>query len=187
MQCNTMQCNTIQHMQYNAIQYNAIHNTIQYNTIQYNSNNNTIQYKPYIHTYIHTCIHIYREGTAGYIISFGDALYRSLDAVEQLKKRGIDVGLINKPTLNVVDDVMMEIVAASKMCLVVEPLGKRTGMGSKFGTWLLNTQHAQNGNTLCKFGHIAVHHEGGGGLWEHAYTQGYDSESVQAKVEQMLM
>jgi transketolase C-terminal domain/subunit len=31
---------------------------------------------------------------------FGEALYRSLDAVERLKQEGIDIGLINKPTLN---------------------------------------------------------------------------------------
>ncbi|MEO0948136.1 MAG: transketolase, partial [Cyanobacteria bacterium J06641_5] len=36
---------------------------------------------------------VVREGTAGYIVSFGDALYRSLDAVERLKQEGIDVGL----------------------------------------------------------------------------------------------
>jgi transketolase C-terminal domain/subunit len=43
---------------------------------------------------------VIREGTQGYIVSFGEALYRSLDAVERLKQEGIDIGLINKPTLN---------------------------------------------------------------------------------------
>ena len=45
-----------------------------------------------------------RSGKVGYIVSFGDALYRSLDAVERLKKEGFDFGLINKCTLNEVDE-----------------------------------------------------------------------------------
>ena len=126
-----------------------------------------------------------REGTAGYVVAFGDILYRALDAVERARKSGLDVGLINKATLNVVDAAAMEKIAAAPLCLVVEPLGKKTGLGSKFGSWLLSTEHAQAGNTMCKFGHIAVHHEGCGGLWEQAYHQGYDSASIQAKVKAM--
>ncbi|KKK12895.1 hypothetical protein ARAM_007474 [Aspergillus rambellii] len=45
-----------------------------------------------------------RHGSAGYIISYGDMLYRSLDAVERLRKDGQDIGLVNKPTLNVMDE-----------------------------------------------------------------------------------
>jgi hypothetical protein len=86
----------------------------------------------------------------------------------------------------VVDAAMMDKVAASPMCLVVEPLGRKTGLGSKFGTWLMQSSHAQGGGALCKFGHIATHHEGSGGLWEQAYHQGYDTGSVQAKVKAML-
>lgn len=40
-------------------------------------------------------------GTAGFIIAFGDALYRAADAVQRLKAEGIDVGLICKATINV--------------------------------------------------------------------------------------
>eukprot|EP01052_Picozoa_sp_SAG31_P018175 SAG31_NODE_1275_length_9050_cov_1.986929_4_plen_349_part_00 len=129
---------------------------------------------------------VIREGTAGYIVSFGDCVYRALDAVTKLKAAGIDVGLINKPTLNVVDAASMEKIAASPICLIVEPLGKKTGLGSKFGSWLLSTQHAQSGGKLCKFGHIATHHEGSGGLWEQAYHQGYDSQSIQDKMTEMV-
>lgn len=130
---------------------------------------------------------IRESGGDGYIVSFGDAVYRCLDAVEALKKEGINVGLINKPTLNVVDNTMMEKLASCNgICLVVEPLGKNTGVGSKFGSWLLATEHAQNGGTLPRFASIATHREGGGGLWEQAYHQGYDSISVQKKIKQML-
>ena len=44
----------------------------------------------------HSCIR--------YVIAFGDAAYRSLDAVERLRAEGIDVGLVVKCTLNVVDE-----------------------------------------------------------------------------------
>jgi transketolase len=44
------------------------------------------------------------EGTDGYIVSFGDMLYRSWDAVLRCRKEGLNIGLINKPTLNIVDE-----------------------------------------------------------------------------------
>ena len=44
------------------------------------------------------------EGKAGYVVSFGEMLYRSLDAVLRCRDEGIDVGLINKPTLNIIDE-----------------------------------------------------------------------------------
>lgn len=44
------------------------------------------------------------EGTAGYVISFGEMLYRAHDAVLRCRQEGLDVGLINKSTLNVVDE-----------------------------------------------------------------------------------
>jgi transketolase C-terminal domain/subunit len=50
-----------------------------------------------------------RTGTAGYIVSFGDALYRAIDAAERLKQQGIDVGVINKSTLNIIDEDMMTV------------------------------------------------------------------------------
>jgi transketolase C-terminal domain/subunit len=44
------------------------------------------------------------EGKAGYVVSFGEMLYRSYDAVLTCRREGLDVGLINKPTLNIVDE-----------------------------------------------------------------------------------
>ena len=44
------------------------------------------------------------EGTAGYVVSFGEMLYRSWDAVLRCRQDGLDVGLINKSTLNIVDE-----------------------------------------------------------------------------------
>lgn len=123
---------------------------------------------------------VVREGTAGYIVSFGDALYRSLDAVERLKQDGIDVGLINKSTLNVVDDAMLAKVGAAPFVLVVEAFNRRTGLGSRFGSWLL-----ERGLTP-KFGYLGTYHEGCGGLWEQFPHQGIDPDGIMAKVKELV-
>ncbi|NET14075.1 MAG: transketolase, partial [Okeania sp. SIO1H6] len=122
---------------------------------------------------------VIREGTAGYIVSFGDALYRSLDAVERLKQQGIDVGLINKPTLNVIDEDMLQKVGAAPFVLVVEAFNRRTGLGSRFGSWLLER------SLTPKFGYLATHQEGCGGLWEQFPHQGIDPEGIMSKVKEL--
>lgn len=64
-------------------------------------------------------------------VAYGDMLYRSLDAVERLRKEGVDVGLINKSTLNVVDEQVIKDIGSTGFVLVVESLNQRTGLGSK--------------------------------------------------------
>jgi transketolase C-terminal domain/subunit len=115
---------------------------------------------------------IIREGTAGYIVSFGEALYRSLDAVERLKQQGIDVGLINKPSLNVIDEEMLTKIGQSPKVLVVESFNRKTGLGSRMGTWLLERGYTP------KYAHIGTHKEGCGGLWEQFPHQGLDPDSI---------
>lgn len=44
------------------------------------------------------------EGKDGYVVTFGEMLYRSYDAVLRVREQGLNVGLINKPTLNLVDE-----------------------------------------------------------------------------------
>jgi len=123
---------------------------------------------------------VVREGTAGYIVTFGDALYRAVDAVERLKQEGIDVGLINKPTLNVIDEEMLVKVGHAPFVLVVESLNRRTGLGSRFGSWLL-----ERGLTP-KFAHLGVHKEGCGGLWEQFPHQGIDPDGIIKKVKELI-
>lgn len=120
-----------------------------------------------------------RDGAAGFIVSFGETLYRALDAVEQLKEKGIDVGLVNKPTLNVVDEDMMQKIGTSGFVLVAEGLSVQTGLGSRFGSWLLERGLAP------KFAHIGTHREGCGGLWEQMVYQGLDPDGIVAKVESL--
>ncbi len=123
---------------------------------------------------------VIREGTAGYIISFGDSLYRSLDAVERLKQQGIDVGLINKPTLNVVDEEMMKKIGNSPFVMVVEAFNRRTGLGSRFGSWLLERGYTP------KYAYLGTYREGCGGLWEQYPYQGIDPDGIINHVKGLL-
>jgi transketolase len=122
---------------------------------------------------------IVRDGTAGFVVSFGETLYRALDAVERLKEKGIDVGLVNKPTLNVVDEEMMARIGSTGFVLVAEGLSSTTGLGSRFGTWLLER------GLHPRFAHIGTHREGCGGLWEQMVYQGLDPEGIMARVEEL--
>jgi transketolase len=123
---------------------------------------------------------VIREGSAGYIVSFGDALYRALDAVERLKQEGIDVGLINKPTLNVIDEDSIAKVGKSPFVLTVEAFNRRTGLGSRFGSWLLERGYTP------KFAYLGTHEEGCGGLWEQYPHQGLDPDGIMKKVKQLI-
>jgi transketolase len=115
----------------------------------------------------------------GFVVSFGETLYRALDAVERLRADGFDVGLINKPTLNAVDEDVMAKIGASRFVLVAESLNRRTGLGSRFGTWLLRR------GLHPRYDHVGTHREGCGGLWQHMGYQGIDSEQLQAKIREI--
>ncbi len=123
---------------------------------------------------------VVREGEAGTIISFGDGLHRALDAVEKLRLEGIAVRLINKASLNVVDETMMETIGRSPFVLVVEAFNRRTGLGSRFGTWLLERGHNP------RYAYLGTWREGCGGLWEQAPHQGIDSEGILSHVRALL-
>lgn len=57
------------------------------------------------------------EGKAGYVVSYGDMLYRSYDAVLRVRQEGLDVGLVNKPTLNLVDEqVSVDPISTCGLC-----------------------------------------------------------------------
>jgi transketolase len=115
----------------------------------------------------------------GYVVAVGEAVYRALDAVITLQEAGVNIGLINKPTINVVDPAMMKTLAAAPFVLVVEGWNVKTGLGSRFGSYLL-----QAGFT-GKFNHIGTHLEGSGGLWEQMGYQGLDSAGIQAAIKSL--
>ena len=116
----------------------------------------------------------------GYVVAFGECVYRSLDAIITLRDSGKTVGLINKPTLNVIDPAMMKTLAAAPFVLVVEGYNVKTGLGSRFGSYLL--QYGFKG----KYDHIGVHKEGSGGLWQQMGYQGLDPKGIAAAIAKLM-
>ncbi|HEX8524652.1 MAG TPA: transketolase C-terminal domain-containing protein, partial [Tepidisphaeraceae bacterium] len=116
----------------------------------------------------------------GYIVSFGDTLYRALDAVYALQESGVKVGLINKSTLNVMDETTMQLLKSAGFVLVAESFNQATGLGSRFGTELL-----KRGFT-GKYNHIGIHKEGCGGLWQQMGYQGLDPKGIAQAVRPLL-
>jgi len=103
-----------------------------------------------------------------------------LDAVLTLQDEGIDVGLVNKPTLNVDDDEMLARLASAPFVLVAEALNVKTGVGSRFGSALL--RHGFRG----AYHHVGIHREGSGGLWQQMGYQGLDSRGIAESVRSRL-
>jgi transketolase len=126
--------------------------------------------------------YVVREAKAGggYVVAFGEAVYRALDAVITLQEGGIHVGLINKPTLNVVDAERMKELAAAPFVLVVEAWNVKTGLGSRFGSYLLQA------GFKGKYNHIGTHIEGSGGLWQQMGHQGLDPAGIQSAIKALL-
>lgn len=122
---------------------------------------------------------VIREGSDGYIVTFGETVYRALDAVIKLKAQGLHIGLINKATLNVYDDAMMAKLAASPMVLVAESFNVNTGLGSRFGTELLKR------GFKGRYNNIGTHREGSGGLWQQMGHQGIDTDGIQAAIHEL--
>ena len=122
---------------------------------------------------------IIREGSAGYVVSYGELLFRALDAVERAREAGLDVGLINKPSLNTVDEEMMAKLAKAPFVLLVEGQNITTGLGARFGTWLLERGFA------AKYARMGVSKPGQGGLGEHIPYQGIDPASILAKINSL--
>jgi transketolase C-terminal domain/subunit len=123
---------------------------------------------------------VIREGSAGYVVSYGEMLFRALHAVERLRARGVAVGLIHKPTLNVIDEAGLRVAGSSPFVLVVESQNQNTGLGVRYGSWLLERGYAP------RYAHLGCSRVGGGGLWEHMAHQGLDPDSIEAKIEKLL-
>jgi len=123
---------------------------------------------------------IVRPGTRGYVVSYGEMLYRALDAVERLRASGIDVGLINKSTLNVVDEEVITRAGQTSFVLVAESQNVKSGLGVRYGTWLLERR------LTPRYAHIGTHRAGSGGLWEQIAHQGLDSDAIVARVKGLV-
>jgi len=120
------------------------------------------------------------DSGVGFIVTYGDAVYRCVDAVTRLRQEGIEIGLISKCQVNVIDEDVMKLVGESKFVLVVESQNTKTGLGVRFGTWLLER------GLSPKFKRCGTHTDGVGGQWEQSYGQGYDPKSVMDEVRKLL-
>jgi transketolase C-terminal domain/subunit/transketolase N-terminal domain/subunit len=119
---------------------------------------------------------IIREGKDGYLVSYGEMTYRCLDAVIQMRSRGIELGLINKPTLNVVDEEMLAKVGRSPFVMVVESQNSKTGLGIRFGTWLLER------GLHPRYTYLGTSKIGQGGIDEQLPHQGLDIQNIIKKI-----
>jgi len=122
---------------------------------------------------------IVREGKDGYIVSYGEMLYRCLDAVEQLRKNGLEIGLVNKVTLNIADEEMLKKVGSSPFVLFVESQNKKSGFGNRYANWLLERGFSP------KWAHMAATKLGQGGIYEHIPYQGLAPEDIKKKVKEL--
>ncbi len=121
-----------------------------------------------------------REGEVGTIVSYGEMLYRCLDVVDRLRSEGTRVALVNKPTLNVVDEDMLKKIAGGGFVMIVETQNIRSGLGARFGTWLLERGYR------TAYTHLGATKEGRGGLSEQIPYQGLSPADIRKKVEAML-
>jgi transketolase len=115
-----------------------------------------------------------REAPAGsgYVVAVGETVYRALDAVLTLRERRLKINLVNKSTLNVVDQAMMKKLAAAPFVLVTEGWNVKTGLGSRFGSYLLRA------GFKGRYNHIGTHKEGAGGLWQQMGYQDLDPKGI---------
>jgi transketolase len=123
--------------------------------------------------------HLVREAPAGsgYVVAVGETVYRALDAILQLQEHGLKVNLVNKATVNVVDPDMMSKLATAPFVLVVEGWNVKTGLGSRFGSYLLQA------GFKGRYNHLGTSREGAGGLWQQMGYQGLDPKGIMEAIQ----
>lgn len=119
---------------------------------------------------------ILRGGSDGWVVTYGEMTYRCLDAVLQLRRQGLEVGLINKPTLNVIDEETLAMVGASPFVLVVESQNVKSGLGLRYGGWLL--ERGCHPRYAC----LGTSRIGRGGIAEQLPNQGLDVDDIIEKI-----
>ena len=123
---------------------------------------------------------VIRDGDAGWIISYGDMLHRCLHVVEEFRENGVKIGLINKVTLNAVDEEMMQRIGNSPFVTVIESLNSRTGLGVRFGTWLLERGFSP------RYDYMGTTRPGNCGQEEQILHQGLGTDSIKEKLSNLL-
>jgi transketolase C-terminal domain/subunit len=119
------------------------------------------------------------QGAAGWVVSYGDVLHLALDAVLELRAAGLDVGLLNKATLNRIDEESLARVGESGFVLVAESQNTNTGLGVRYGTWLLER------GLRPRYARLGTHERGHGGAFEQIVQQGLDPASIARAVAKL--
>jgi len=78
--------------------------------------------------------------------------------------------------LNVIDEEMVAKAGRSPFVLVVESQNTKTGLGVRYGSWLLERGFAP------KYGHLGTSKLGQGGIAEQLPHQGLAVENIKEKV-----
>jgi hypothetical protein len=74
----------------------------------------------------------------------------------------------------------MKRLAGVPFVLVAEGWNVKTGLGSRFGSALLQA------GFRGRFDHIGTHKEGCGGLWQQMGYQGLDSAGIERSIRRLL-
>ena len=75
---------------------------------------------------------------------------------------------------------MLAKIGKAPFVMVVEAFNRRTGLGSRFGSWLLERGYTP------KYAYLATHKEGCGGLCEQFPHQGIDPNGIMTKVKELV-
>lgn len=76
------------------------------------------------------------KSVTGWVVTFGEMLYRVVDAVDRLNstEKGVRVGVINKVSVNLIDEEVMNLIGNSKFVIVAESWS--TFVHISFPNWL---------------------------------------------------
>ena len=74
---------------------------------------------------------------------------------------------------------MLARAGRSPFVLVVESQNRDTGLGLRYGTWMLERGFGP------KYRHLGSTKQGDGGLWEHMHHQGLDPDSIMKAVREL--
>lgn len=107
--------------------------------------------------------------------------YRVVDAVDRhnSNKTLPRVGVLNKVSVNAIDEEALKLAGSSKAVLVVESWNQKNGLGSRIGTQLLER------SLTPRFKRMGTTMEGCGGLTEQIPFQGLDPQSIMAQIAKL--
>lgn len=122
-----------------------------------------------------------RKGKQGTFIAVGPMVWVALQAHEQLKKEGIDIGVLNMASIAPIDSQAIEEAGNIGPIITLEDHHVQTGLGSLVANALI-------GNRQCiPFEKIGVTHYHTSGIPEKLYAkQGLTSENLVFKMKGLL-